>query len=219
MNKIVLLSLSAAFMLAASLSFAACSPNDQVLGSGHSEKAFNIPSMSMMPTILPGDVVMAKLIADIEDKKFIEAGVIVVFSNPVDGYQQVGRIIATGGQTVRMSGGVVNIDGVPLRQDAVGKYELSLDRIVDAALLREFLGARSYEILDVQHEFGPLDNTSSYEVPDNHYFILGDNRDMSMDSRVKSKVGYVPAENIIGEAMYIRSSKSNSDRKGKRLDD
>jgi signal peptidase I len=46
----------------------------------------------------------------------------------------------------------------------------------------------------------PLDNTAEYVVPAGHYFMMGDNRDRSADSRVLSQVGYVPAGNLIGKA-------------------
>ena len=56
-----------------------------------------------------------------------------------------------------------------------------------------------YEIGDNQ----PLDNTEEYKVPEGHYFMMGDNRDNSQDSRVAEAVGYVPAENFVGKAELI----------------
>ena len=51
--------------------------------------------------------------------------------------------------------------------------------------------------------FNPLDNTQVYVVPANHYFMMGDNRDNSQDSRVLDDVGYVPLENFVGRAEII----------------
>jgi signal peptidase I len=60
----------------------------------------------------------------------------------------------------------------------------------------------SYPVLDlVQDGFG--DNTEVYKVPEGHFFMMGDNRDNSTDSRVLSQVGYVPFENIVGRAQMI----------------
>ncbi len=59
---------------------------------------------------------------------------------------------------------------------------------------------------------GPLDNTPVYDVPPDHYFAMGDNRDNSQDSRVLSAVGYVPAENLVGEARFLFFSTDGSAR-------
>ncbi len=50
---------------------------------------------------------------------------------------------------------------------------------------------------------GRLDNTEEFIVPEGHYFMMGDNRDNSQDSRVTETVGFVPAENIIGRAEIL----------------
>src|SRR5436190_2873350 len=60
----------------------------------------------------------------------------------------------------------------------------------------------SYRILD-ENPNGSADNTQVYTVPEGHYFMMGDNRDNSTDSRVLSQVGYVPLENIVGRAQII----------------
>jgi signal peptidase I len=60
----------------------------------------------------------------------------------------------------------------------------------------------TYESLDLEDN-GSLDNTEEYLVPPGHYFMMGDNRDNSIDSRVLSAVGYVPFENLVGKAQMI----------------
>ena len=59
---------------------------------------------------------------------------------------------------------------------------------------------------------GPLDSTQVYDVPPGEYFMMGDNRDNSQDSRVLSAVGYVPAENLVGRAEFIFFSTDGSAR-------
>ncbi len=57
-----------------------------------------------------------------------------------------------------------------------------------------------------------LDNTQVYDVPPHDYFMMGDNRDDSEDSRVLSAVGYVPAENLVGKAQFLFFSTDGSAR-------
>ena len=57
---------------------------------------------------------------------------------------------------------------------------------------------------------GIVDNTKLYEVPEDHFFVMGDNRDNSQDSRFLSRVGYIPAKNLVGKAQFIFFSLENS---------
>jgi signal peptidase I len=71
--------------------------------------------------------------------------------------------------------------------------------------------ALEHQIIKVGNN-GPLDNTPVYEVPPDHYFAMGDNRDNSQDSRVLSAVGYVPAENLVGRAQFLFFSTTGAAR-------
>ena len=66
-----------------------------------------------------------------------------------------------------------------------------------------------FDILDLRDN-GIVDNTNEYIVPDDHFFVMGDYRDNSQDSRFISNVGYIPMKNLIGKAQYIFFSLENS---------
>jgi len=83
---------------------------------------------------------------------------------------------------------VTREDGIPARHIPV--YDETLPNGV------------KYQVLDSDPN-GPYDNTGVYKVPEGHYFMMGDNRDNSTDSRVRSAVGFVPFENFVGRAEVI----------------
>jgi len=61
---------------------------------------------------------------------------------------------------------------------------------------------RTHRIIE-ETDNGPLDNTPAFKVPAGHVFMMGDNRDNSLDSRVPAQVGYVPLENLVGRAEFL----------------
>jgi signal peptidase I len=109
-----------------------------------------------------------------------------------------------------MKGGVLSI-----RQGGQGEWYQVPKKYVDTFTTREDGPPRAipryeetlpngvkYYVLDSEPN-GPFDNTSVYKVPAGHYFMMGDNRDNSTDSRASWGVGYVPFENLIGRADII----------------
>ncbi len=74
---------------------------------------------------------------------------------------------------------------------------------------KEFFFDKEIEVLDITDQ-GIVDNTGIYEVPAGYFFVMGDNRDNSQDSRFKNVVGFIPFENLIGKAQFIFFSLENS---------
>ena len=74
---------------------------------------------------------------------------------------------------------------------------------------KEFFFNLELEVLDLIDD-GPADNTRSFNVPEGHFFVMGDNRDNSQDSRYINSVGFIPFSNLVGKAQYIFFSLENS---------
>jgi signal peptidase I len=134
-------------------------------------------------------------------------GDIVVFKLPRDdSTDYIKRVIGLPGDQVQMIDNVLHINGQPVQNVTIGQSQVAdIFGQRSATLARETLPeGKSFTIQD----FGPggeLDDTPVYEVPQGHYFMMGDNRDNSIDSRVgeMSGVGLVPDENLVGRAEII----------------
>jgi len=189
---------------------------------------FTIPSASMEPNLYEGDYIVvskwsygySKFSSGLpvnlplgEGRVFGRApnrGDIVVFKLPRDDKTDyIKRVIGLPGDKVQMIANKLYINGQPVQ-----------DVVVDRAEVADYFGPRSVtkvretlpngKSFDTQ-DFGPggdLDDTGVYEVPSGHYFMMGDNRDNSIDSRVEESagVGLVPAENLVGKAQIIMFS-------------
>ncbi len=180
---------------------------------------FNIPSSSMKPTLLIGDYLFVNKpaygyskysfpfgIAPMEGRvweKPPQRGDVVVFALPSNtGIDYIKRVIGLPGDTVQVRRGRLFINGQLVHRELVGTTEIKEDG-GNVQIVNEYIetlpgGAvhRIYEESDLEH----LDNTEEFIVPDDHYFMMGDNRDNSADSRV---MGFVPFENIIGRADFL----------------
>lgn len=182
---------------------------------------FNIPSASMVPTLLVGDFLVvskptfgysrASLVypltrLPIEGRIFSgepSRGEVVVFKNRKHGNRDyIKRVIGLPGDEIRVIGGRLQINGEFTTREPLGLFDTSCDgRQARAPRYRETLSnGISYTIQECHGDNGHYDNVGPYKVPAGHYFMMGDNRDQSQDSRVTYQVGYVPLDDVVGRA-------------------
>jgi signal peptidase I len=186
---------------------------------------FSIPSPSMEGTLLTGDYIFVSKFSygfsryslPFSDSipafgRFLsgvpQRGDVAVFRLPVDPSQDyVKRVIGLPGDKISISRGVVAINGVEVSQSAAGYSDIQCaDGVRTVPVFLETLpGGRSHLIAQC-NPMTPLNEVREFIVPPGHYFMLGDNRDNSRDSRVSPAsggVGFVPAENLVGKAQAV----------------
>lgn len=174
---------------------------------------FRIPSNSMMPTLLTGDFILVNkftygLRLPVTNRKFVELGQpergdVVVFRPPHHPDQDwIKRVMGLPGDRIAYRDNTVYINGEPLAYDTVGVYSGTGNgtEMTGAEELRERLEGRSHTVLE-RNNLPFLDQgEGEWEVPAGHYFVMGDNRDNSEDSRYW---GFLPESNLRGKAFLI----------------
>jgi signal peptidase I len=181
---------------------------------------FNIPSGSMRPTLLIGDYLFVSKYSYgysrhsfplsfmpfsgrlFEDRPL--RGDIAVFKLPRDNKTDyIKRVIGLPGDTIQVQDGRLFINGEMVRRERVEDfvYRNPYGTQVRVAQFIETLpGGKQHYILE-EGDNRRFDNTREFKVPAGHFFMMGDNRDNSEDSR--SQVGFVPAENLVGRAEIL----------------
>ena len=181
---------------------------------------FSIPTASMQSNLMIGDYILASKYTYGYSRYSLpytevplqgrilgnapERGDVAVFRPVPQSDNYVKRVIGLPGDTIQMIEGILHINGEPVEREAIGE---SQDRDSTGVNLpvtqyRETLpNGVSYTTQEIS-DTAQFDNTGEYTVPPGHYFMMGDNRDRSLDSRSLSSVGYVPFENFVGKAEW-----------------
>lgn len=189
---------------------------------------FYIPSGSMIPNLLVGDyLVVSKYTYGFSNHSFplgrflpdfgrifsyhsVQRGDVVVFKNPQDTPSEdyyIKRVVGLPGDSIRLEKGVLYINNKPYPLEYKGPYREVAEvqgKTVSAYRYTQPLPLTHYQVIKHERPGKPLlDNTPTYEVPKNHYFFMGDNRDRSLDSRFLHDVGYIPHTHLVGRAELI----------------
>jgi signal peptidase I len=178
---------------------------------------FSIPTASMQSTLMIGDYFIANKWAYGFGKfsfplplpfngRFLEFGQpqrgdVVVFHNISD-EDYIKRLIGMPGDRIQVKEGRLYINGTMVERELVGEGTDINDRLqpMSVNIYRETLPGGVVHTIQEHSDNEDLDNTEEYVVPAGHYFMMGDNRDRSADSRVLSQVGYVSKDQIVGKA-------------------
>jgi signal peptidase I len=186
---------------------------------------FRIPSGSMLPTLESGDLILVNkfqygIRLPVIDKKVIELGSpkrgdVMVFRYPVDpDVDYIKRVVGLPGDVIQYQNKVLSVNGKPVehtrdgdyfepdRANYVGRYTEKLgdvqhDILLNKQAAQDYMAITDYPYRDNCDYFG---NGVRCTVPEGHYFMMGDNRDNSLDSRYW---GFVPDNYIVGRAFFI----------------
>lgn len=181
---------------------------------------YNIPSSSMVPTLLIGDylfvskydygysrhsfplsvplVPRGRIFADEPQR-----GDIVIFKLPTDNKTDyIKRVIGLPGDRIQMAGGRLYINDKLVEREKIAEEDwvVEVEGLVHYTKYLETLPNGVQHLIYEQGDNKILDDTDVFTVPENHYFMMGDNRDNSSDSRI---FGFVPAQNLEGKARFI----------------
>lgn len=190
---------------------------------------FNIPSGSMIPTLLVGDYLFVSKYSygyskysfpyglGFFDGRILSSephrGDVIVFKYPRDNSTDyIKRLVGLPGDRIQMIDGVLNINGEPVKRQRIADVvtqtqcgEIPVHQYEETLPGPDGKTYITQKISETCHLAERKDNTEVYVVPPKHYFMMGDNRDNSLDSRFQegAGVGYVPRENLVGRARIL----------------
>ena len=185
---------------------------------------FNMPATSMAPTLIPGDHLFANKTAYgygrysppidlpmLNDRIFFvppKRGDVIVFRKPTDPtVDYIKRVVGLPGDRVQMINGALYLNDVEAKREAIGAYEMpscgTLAGQIHTRYRETLPDGASYTVIDRQQT--EMDNTEVFDVPADHYFVLGDNRDNSIDSRFGT-LGMIHKRYLVGRVSYLYAS-------------
>lgn len=177
---------------------------------------FSIPSGSMKDTLLVGDYLFVSKFSygyskysipfspDIFDGRIWgsepERGDVAVFKFPPNpNIDYIKRVVGLPGDKIQMIDGALHINGEAVERNRGPLFTDDETGQIVQSFIETLPNGVTYSTLDINNS--STDNTRVFEVPEGHYFMMGDNRDSSSDSRLS--VGFVPYENFVGKASVI----------------
>ena len=189
---------------------------------------FNIPSGSMKPNLLVGDFIFVSKYSYGFSKHSLpfslplipgkifpntpERGDVVVFKTPENNRTDyIKRVIGLPGDKIEIKNGIIFINGSEIFRKKLNDFIDTDDNTQNkrVRMYNEYFFNKEINVLDITDN-GIADNTQLFNVPENHFFVMGDNRDNSQDSRFISTVGFIPYENLVGKAQFIFFSLENA---------
>ena len=189
---------------------------------------FNIPSGSMKPTLLVGDFIFVSkwsygyskhslpfslpIIKNKIFSKLPKRGDVVVFKTPQDNRTDyIKRVIGLPGDKIKIINGEILINNNMIvrvkKEDFIEKNKYG--KYTRTRKYLEYFFEKEVEVLDIMDN-GMVDNTNQFIVPDDNFFVMGDNRDNSQDSRFINVVGFIPIQNLVGKAQFTFFSLEHS---------
>ena len=169
-----------------------------------------MPSVSMAPNLMAGDILyVSKAAYTVSDDKIPERGDIIMYKVDYHKMHLMKRVVGLPEDTVQLRAGRLYLNGDIIERRHRKKVQLSTKRLstLDLDLYTEQIASEglAYAVFE-ETDTSRLDDTQIFKVPAGHVFVMGDNRDNSMDSRMlpsRGGSGFVPLENILGEATRI----------------
>lgn len=189
--------------------------NCPTVGSCRPGFVYSIPSKSMEPTLMVGDFMFT------DPRYFLhhepQRGDIAVFRYPrIPTVDSVKRIVGLPGDRIALRAGRLLINGMPVELRRVEDFDLPDEQgpaygRARPSHLEQYVetlpDGRSCRIV-LRDKDGSIENTPEITVPPEHYFVLGDNRDDSANSRISSAIGFVPHANLIARPKFLYWSRS-----------